>query len=81
MFDELVDRALIKTGIRETLLIELHQLTRVPNRVDVKLIRRFMRMMNPIWVRWKDTAGYFKASDTFEALDCVLISEYLYAPR
>ena len=49
--------------------------------MNIALIKMFMKWMGPIWARGKDRGGYFKVTDTFELLDCVLISEYLYAPQ
>jgi len=49
--------------------------------MSIALIKTFMKCMGPVWARGKNREGYFKASDTFELLDCVMIFEYLYAPR
>jgi len=75
------DRALVRTAICETLLEELHLVNEAPTPMSITLIKTFMKCMGPVWARGKDRGGYFKASDTFELLDCVMISEYLYAPR
>ena len=66
---------------REVLLQELHRVSEAPRPMSIALIKTFMKCMGPVWARGKNRGEYFKASDTFELLDCVMISECLYAPR